>query len=102
MNDAFTPDLFTPPRARTSDPPTSHAAARSMADAASEQQSRILLALSDGGPGTVHDLAWRCIGLNEHQIGRRVSELAANGRIRECGLKAGPSGRMCRLWEIAA
>ena len=90
------------PRARATDPATSHAAAASMCGLPlAEQHGRILFALQFGGPGTVYDLAFRCIGMPAHAIGKRLSELEAAGRIEPTGeTREGPSGRACRVWRV--
>lgn len=88
-----------PPRARTQDPATSHAAAASMRSVAGDQHRRILWALQKGGAATIHELAYRCIGLDHVAIARRLPELEEAGKVRPTGEeRPGPNGRACRVW----
>lgn len=97
-------DSIVPPPewlARRSDPPTSKASALSVERFAGEQYARILWALKHGGSATIHELAERCIGLGDHQIGKRLPELEAAGKIRQTGeTRPSPAGRQCRVWAL--
>jgi len=96
----MTPDIEdTLPLFRRTDPVTSQAAAASVATFAGEHHAAILEALSHG-PAGASGIATRC-GLNGHQIGKRIGELAKAGRIVETGrLVASSSGRGEREWQI--
>jgi hypothetical protein len=94
------PDLFTPvaPRARTSDPATSHAAAKSMlGNPLTCQRAAIMGVL--WRPMTIYEIA-KLTGLDHVQVARRMPELEEGGHANPTGQeKQGPNGRMCRLWE---
>jgi predicted Rossmann fold nucleotide-binding protein DprA/Smf involved in DNA uptake len=66
-------------RARTSDPATSHGAARNAAHFADSHKDRIMAALKEG-PRTAAGLA-AMTGLTVVQIDRRAVELERSGRI---------------------
>jgi hypothetical protein len=91
---------FTGPRARTSDPATSHAAAASVRDFAGEQYVEVLKAL-ERGPGTIWELAERC-SLDRVQIARRLPEMQKAipplARPTE-ETRPSPKGRPCRVWR---
>lgn len=54
----------------------------------------------ESGSGTSWDVADRT-GLQERQVGKRMSELGAGGMIETTGeLRRGPSGRNCRVWRM--
>lgn len=85
------------PRARASDPPTSHAAAATVRTFAGEHHQAILAALALG-PAGASGIAARC-GLNDHQIRRRISELKQAGKIIATGRTvASSSGRAEMEW----
>ena len=104
------PDLFTEPQqrtrkpaARSADPDTSHAAARSMVAAQPSIQERILQALVR--PMTQFELA-RATGLRPEQVHKRLSELSTSipdvyvAEIIDTGeRRAGDTGRMCIVWR---
>lgn len=86
--------------ARTSDPPTSHAAARAAGGLRSDHQRRILEALALG-PAGASGIASRC-GLVPHQVNKRLTELARTGTIVETGRTVrSASGRGEREWRVA-
>lgn len=90
------------PRARRSDPATSHVAAESMRPAIGEQHSRILHALKYGGGKTIHELPDFVRGLDAVQIARRMSELEARALVvRTNETRPSPSGRPCTVWRLA-
>jgi hypothetical protein len=96
-----TPDLFAPqPRARNTDPSTSHAAAASMlGDPCRCQRAAILGVL--WRPMTAGEIG-RLTGLSMEQVCRRLPELEQGGHARPTGQeRPGPSGRLCRVWERA-
>jgi hypothetical protein len=89
-------------RARTSDPATSHAAARRARQLAADHFGRIRYALQYGGPGTCYDIADRCIGMTHVQIARRMGELEGQGIVVRTGRQlAGKTGRSCDEWALA-
>ncbi len=97
----ITPDIEdTLPLFRRTDPATSKAAAASVKTFQGEHHAAILEALSHG-PAGVSGIAARC-GLNGHQIGKRIGELAKAGRIFETGQTVrSASGRGEREWRVA-
>jgi hypothetical protein len=95
--------LFEPvaPRARASDPTTSHAAAASMLEPADLQRALIVHALRTQGPMTADELDvaldWR-----ETTSGRRLAEAERQGRVRRTGnTRPTRSGRNAEIWEAA-
>ena len=92
--------LFAQPAARTTDPVTSHQAARGARSFAGEHHQAILAALAHG-PAGASGIAARC-GLQAHQINKRLPELARAGRIVETGrVVESASGRGEREWRVA-
>jgi predicted Rossmann fold nucleotide-binding protein DprA/Smf involved in DNA uptake len=84
--------------ARASNPATSHQAAAQAGGMATRHQRQILAALLDG-PAGASGIAARC-GLLPHQIGKRIHELARDGRIVQTGrVVASSSGRGEREWQ---
>ena len=88
------------PRARRTDPETSHAAARRAKHFADSHAGRILLALQLHGPSSARRLE-QLIGLTLVQIDRRVSELRGMKLIRA---QVDAAGRVvhdsgCTVWE---
>lgn len=83
--------------ARSSDPETSKAAAESVDPEG--QQGQLMRALIRLGTGTCYELA-REAGLNEHQAGRRLSELNRSGLIFWNGeTRPGETGRQQSVYE---
>lgn len=64
-----------PPRARSTDPQTSHDAAASMVEGAKAQRERILEILRERGPMNAYEID-KAIGWRETTAGRRLKELA--------------------------
>jgi hypothetical protein len=62
-----------------------------------EHCDAIRVALRDYGPQTIHELA-ACTGLTHVQIARRLPESPALFQPT-AALRAGPSGRRCRVWR---
>jgi predicted ArsR family transcriptional regulator len=92
---------FSAPRARRSDPATSHDAAASVDVFSAEHYQRIIRALKSGGPGTIYEIAERC-GMTHVQVARRLPEMQGRlVRIRASITRRGPTGRACRVWDIA-
>jgi predicted ArsR family transcriptional regulator len=96
----ITPDIEdTLPLFRRTDPVTSKAAAVSVKAFAGEHHAAILEALSHG-PAGASGIGQRC-GLDGHQVGRRIKELAESGQIVQTGrLVPSASGRGQREWQI--
>jgi hypothetical protein len=95
-------DLFDPPRARRSDPATSHAAAAQASGLAHAHQQRILsalrLSLVPLGAEQIGVLA----NLEPYQARKRLAELHQAGRIALApGERKTLSGRSERLWRLA-
>lgn len=86
------------PRARATDPLTSHAAALRSERFAGSHCDRILAALNRG-PATAHELTDRT-GLTVVQIDRRLPDLANAGRARVVLVNGQPLARGgARVWE---
>ena len=83
------------PRARNTDPNTSHMAADQAKDLATKHHGIILAALEQ--PGTIYDIAART-DLDHNAVARRMSELERLDLAYPEGQKKGASGRMCRVW----
>lgn len=100
QNSLFNPVLLEPVlHARTSDPWTSHAAAREIIGTASNHCAIVLQALQHHGSGTQHEIAART-GLHFSQVHKRLSDLEHDGKARKNGaFRKGPSGRYCLVWE---
>ena len=90
------------PRARASDPVTSHQAAASAKDLAKEHHALILRMLRCG-PGGADAIAARTCGkLSGHQVNKRLGEMQRAGIIRLTGETVqSNSGRAQRVWRIA-
>jgi predicted ArsR family transcriptional regulator len=89
-------------RARREDPVTSHAAADLVREFEGEHFAKVLKGLAEGS-ATIYELADRA-GLTHVQVARRMPELEQAGRvrIREGEKRKSPTGRPCRVWEVAA
>ena len=86
------------PRARQTDPETSHLAAVSMAEGAGAQRERILQELATG-PWTADQIDDH-IGWRPTTAGRRLSELREMGLVRMLeSTGTTRSGRRARLWK---
>ncbi len=84
------------PKARKSDPETSHEAAKSMTDEAASQRRQILEYLQAHGPTTADGLDEGC-NLRLTSAGRRLSEM--KGLVKRTGEKGTTrSGRPADLW----
>lgn len=93
MNDLFAPS----PLARTPDPATSHAAARSARRFVDDHHAAILGVL--WRKMNCYDIA-KFTGLDHVAVARRMGELRDQGKVRDTGETApGPNGRQCTLWE---
>jgi hypothetical protein len=90
-----------PPRARKTDPATSHEAARRAELFATSHAERIVCALRMRGPSTAHELEPHT-RLNYVQIDRRMHELVKAGRIKRTPLtRPTPTGGRALVWELA-
>jgi predicted ArsR family transcriptional regulator len=84
--------LFAAPRARASDPATSHAAAKRAASTAGGHREAIVEALV-GGPAGQSEIAKRT-GLTVAAVSKRLKELRDACRIERCGeCLSGTGGR---------
>lgn len=98
MVDLF--DWAASPRARTTDPETSHAAARSMTGTASEHRERILGVLEVHGDLTSEQIGEHC-GMSSVQVCRRMKELERLGLAEPTSeQRRTQSGRMARVWRV--
>lgn len=102
------PDFDSRPRARTTDPETSHAAADSVTDLTRKQEA-VLLLLREIGP--THDQ--RLVSAYQHTAGKRAfpyqsesgirtrrAELVRKGLVRDTGERATlESGRSAIVWS---
>lgn len=90
------------PRARRTDPVTSHAAAERAADFSTSHAGRILLALQLHGPRSPWELS-QLIGLTIVQIDRRLPDLKKLGLARVVKLDDGADlvRNGCRVWGAA-
>lgn len=94
----MTPQSITAPRARQSDPSTSHAAAARSVKFAESHASRILLALQYGALNA--EEIGESAGLTVVQVDRRTIELQRQGKIRvqqRLGVDVVRNGM--RVWE---
>lgn len=90
-----------PPRARRTDPQTSHQAAAKAKDLQASHHADIIATLAVYGPKGVDGIAAFC-GLTGHQVGKRMIELERLGLVSQTG-KTVPStsGRSQREWRAA-
>jgi hypothetical protein len=89
------------PRARRSDPSTSHAAAAMSVRFADSHGSRIVEALKEHGRMSPVGIGGMT-GLTVVQVDRRVVELERAGRIRQVMEEGKPVvWNGCRVWEAA-
>jgi predicted ArsR family transcriptional regulator len=90
-----------PPRARRTDPATSHKAAAEAKAVQANHHGNIIAVLSRFGPQGVDGIAARC-GLTGHQVGKRMVELERLGSVAQTGkVVMSTSGRSQREWRIA-
>lgn len=87
------------PRARATDPWTSHAAAERAAEFAGSQRVRILSLLRAQGPLTPEEIG-RELGLDPYAVRKRLPELQAQGLAAPTGqICPTASGRWQRIWR---
>jgi predicted Rossmann fold nucleotide-binding protein DprA/Smf involved in DNA uptake len=93
--------LFAPPRARATDPATSHAAAKRAASTAGGHREAIVEALA-AGPAGQTEIARRA-GLTVAAVSKRLKELRDAGRIERFGeCRSGTGGREAMYRNTAA
>jgi predicted ArsR family transcriptional regulator len=87
-------------KARTTDPATSHAAARAAAGTAADHHRTILDVMRCGTDWTADEIALHC-HLDRHQIGRRLGELERAGKVRKSGAtRPTATGRQANCYEV--
>lgn len=87
-------------RARRTDPATSKEAARRAHGLAHEHRQRILSALADGTARTADEIA-PLVGLDRHQVGRRLGEMRDDGYIVVADeTRQTPRGRAAQCWKL--
>lgn len=80
-----------PPRARATDPDTSHEAAAGVHEFEGDHYARILDALRLGPAGAT-EIANRC-GLGRDQVGKRLCELERDGLVAKDGKTRNANGK---------
>lgn len=91
------------PLARTTDPPTSHAAAHQAREMAAQHHRLIIGVLSEYGPLGKDGIAARLRGLDGVAVARRTTELHRAGRIAPTGRTVlSSAGRLEREWAVTA
>lgn len=97
MTELFSIPPEVEPRARSTDPATSHAAAAKAKRFAIDHRAAIVGALFL--PGTCYDIARRT-GLDHVAVARRMRELIEAGQVRDTGkTAAGANGRECTVYD---
>lgn len=91
--------MFDRPRARRTDPTTSHKAGLAARFFANSHKARILDALKTHGPRSAHELSL-LIGLTVVQIDRRLPEMGAAVHVLTVDGVAVERGG-CRVWAAA-
>ena len=87
------------PRARTTDPETSHEAAESVTQSAAGQRTRCLEALHEHGPLTADEID-ALVGWRLTTAGRRLPELAELGHVKTTSEKRRTrTGRNAYVWR---
>ncbi len=91
------------PRARRTDPDTSHRAARSMVTEAATQRTAIWNALRTHGPAGLRTIASHT-GLTDVQVGRRMKELVDHqlAEVVPDRFEKTPTGRRGQVWRATA
>lgn len=93
-------DDLGPPRARTSDPDTSHEAARYTEPRANTNRALALRVLREHPDGLTDFELAELTGLQQTSIGKRRGELRDGGFVRDTGRRRrAPSGAMAIVWE---
>jgi predicted ArsR family transcriptional regulator len=94
---------FTRTHARTTDPQTSHDAAKSAVGLAAAHRAKILGYLKSISPsGAIYQDIASAVGLEPHAVARRLPELQQAGLARPLDATAVTrSGRQARLWAAA-
>ena len=87
-------------RSRSTDPSTSHEAAKRVSEFSAQMYKRIMNALEQG-EGTYEELSVR-MDARLDQLSKRLPEMERLGLIEPTGrTKAGSSGRQQRIWRKA-
>lgn len=87
------------PRARRTDPRTSHVAAAMARKPAKRTRVRVWGALVDYGPMTIHEIAKRS-GVDHVECARRLADLEHEGMAAPTKrVRPSPAGRPCRVWQ---
>ena len=94
--------LTASPRARATDPITSHEAAHAADKLAANHQRRVLEALQGVEKAGASHLAWLC-GLQPYEARKRLPELERMGLVRRTEETAMTrSGRREQVWSVVA
>jgi hypothetical protein len=94
-------DMDTPPRARRTDPETSHEAARK-AERFQRGHHKLILDCLRRSPAPFHYIAIAtATGLDRHAVGRRIKELSDANLITEGPAGTLPNGNKARTWRVA-
>ena len=92
--------MFDHPKARATDPETSHEAAESIPGVAKAQRGEILSVLRASGPQTADSLDY-VIGWRVTTAGRRLKELAESGLVEMTAYTSlTRSGRKAFVWRL--
>lgn len=93
-------DELGPPRARLTDPITSHAAARLTEPKASTNRALALRILREHPEGLTDFELAELTGIQQTSIGKRRGELRDGGFVRDTGkVRKAPSGASAIVWE---
>ena len=103
MNDTATIDMFDPRYlARSTDPETSHQAARGVHEFAGAHIDIVLACLKAHGPQTIDEIAKRT-ALTSVQVARRLPDAQKRGWAQPSGAeRLSASGRLERVWRAIA
>ena len=89
------------PRARATDPVTSHEAAQASFTFSASHKAKIYAALCESGGGTIHEIAART-GLDFVSVARRMPELVRDGFAavwEGAAYRKSPSGNRCTVYR---
>ena len=94
-------DAFTEPRARSTDPETSHAAGRAVDASGQREDIMDLLRIARFSltGGMTADEIDKEAGWRVTTAGRRLSELKRRGLVEKCGERRTRSGRMAAVYR---
>lgn len=92
---------FDPPRARRSDPQTSHAAALAAETFAGKHASAIFAWLADHPAGGTKDEIAAGTGIDAIAVARRIAELRRAAGVYDSGdTRRTPTGRAAIVWKV--